>query len=174
MAIITILWYSTRSTHLKRYNDLQRDLPKSIDSRTRNMIPDSDILHVLYVPTAYVGQPVFSVRKILLLFFIWNIMGIEIMYLYSTTLTHLKRYNDLQSDLSKSFSSGTRNIIHDSNILRVLYVPTAQVRLPVFSVVEMLLISFLSNDRALGVHDPSTTLIEGYPSLRRISDFQIP
>jgi len=34
------------------------------------MIPASDILHVVYVPTTHVGVALFSVREILLLVFI--------------------------------------------------------------------------------------------------------
>jgi len=80
-------------------------------------------------------------------------MAIEAMEWYCTTSSHLERYNDLQSDVSKSFSSGTRNMIPDGVILRVLYVPTTHVGLLVFSVGEMLIITFLCNVRAQGVHD---------------------
>jgi len=172
MAIETMERYCTTSSYLERYNDLQSDVSKSFSSGTRNMIPDGDILHVVYVPTAHVGLPVFSVGEILLLVFIWNIMAIETKEWYCTTLTHLERYNDLQSDVSKSFSSGIRNMIPDGDILRVLCVPTAHFGLPVFSVGEMLIITFLCNVRAQSVYDPSTTCIKGYPFLRRISDFQ--
>jgi len=164
--------YCTTSSHLARYNELQTDVSKGYSFGTRYMIPDGDIVRVVYVPTAHVGLPVFSVGEILLLVFIWNIMAMETMEWNCTTSSHLERYNDLQSDVSKSFSSGTRNMIHDSDILRVLYVPNAYLGLPVFSVVEMLIITFLGNVRAQGVHDPSTTCIKGYPSLHRISDFQ--
>jgi len=125
------------------------------------MIPDSDIVRVVYVPTTHVRLPVFSVGEILLLVFIWNIMAIETMEWYCTTSRHLERYNDLQRDVLKSFSSGTRNMNPDGDILHVLYVPTAHVGLPVFSVWEMLIITFLYNVRAQGVHESSTLSIKG-------------
>jgi len=59
----------------------------------------------------------------------------------------------------------------NSNILRILYIPIDHVWLPVFSVVEMLIISFPSNVRAQGVHVSSTTNIKGYHFLYKISDF---
>jgi len=148
MAIEIMEWYCTTSSHLERYNDLQSDVSKNFSSVTRNMIPYSDILGVVYLPTAHVGLPVFSVGEILLLVFIWNIMAIETMQWYCTISSHFERYNNLQSDVSKRFSSETRNIIPDSDILRVLYVPTAQVGLLVFSVGETLIITFLCNIRA--------------------------
>jgi len=164
--------YCTTSSHFERYNDLQRDVLKSFSSATRNMIPGSHILHVVYVPTAHVRLPVFSVMAILLLVFIWNIIAIETMEWYCTTSSHLERYNNLQRDVAKSFPSGIRNMIPNADILYVLYVPTAHVRLPVFSVGEMLIITFLCNVGAQGVHDSSTTCIKGYLSLRIILDFQ--
>jgi len=143
MAIQTMEWYCTTSSHLERNNDLQSDVLKSFYSRTRNMISDGDIVHVVYVPTAHVGLPVFSVWEILLLVFIWNIMAIEAIETYFTTSRHLERYNDLQSDVSKSFSSGTRNMISDGDILRVVYIPTAHVGIPVFSVRGILFLAFI-------------------------------
>jgi len=71
------------------------------------MIPDVDILRVVYVPTSHVRLPVFSVVEILLLVFIWNIIAIEAIETYCTTSSHFEIYNDLQNDVSKSFSSGT-------------------------------------------------------------------
>ena len=100
MGIEAIETYSTTSSHLERYNDLPSDVSKSFSSGTRNMIPEGDILHVVYVPTAHVGLPVFSVGEILLLVFLWNIMAIETMEWYGTTWSHLERYNDLQSAVS--------------------------------------------------------------------------
>jgi len=174
MDIEAIETYCTTLNNLERYNDLQSDVSRSFSSGTGNVIPDGDILRILYVPTAHVGLPVFSVGEILLLVFIWNIMAIETMEWYCTNSGHPERYNHVQSDVSKSFSSGTINMFPDGDILRVLYVPTAHVGLPVFSVREMLIITFLCNVRAPGVHDPSTTCIKGYCSLCRISDFQFP
>ena len=70
MGIEAIETYCTTSRHLERYNDLQSDVSKSFSCGTRNMIPYGDILHVVYVPTTYVGLPVFSVGEILGLVFI--------------------------------------------------------------------------------------------------------
>jgi len=95
MGIEAIEMYCTISNHLERYNDLRRDVSKSFSSGTRNMIPDGDILRVVYVLTAYPGPPVFSIREILLLVFIWNIMSMETMEWYCTTSNHLERYTDL-------------------------------------------------------------------------------
>ena len=61
-------------------------------------------------------------------------MGIETIEWYCTISSHLETYNDLHYKVWKSFSSGTTNIIPDSDILCVVFVPTAHVRLPVFSV----------------------------------------
>jgi len=154
--------YNTTSSHLERYNDLQNNVLKSFSSRIRNTIPDSDILYLVYVSTAHMWLPVFSVSEILLLVFIWNVMVIETVELFCITLSYLERYNNLQSDVSKCFSPRIRNMISDSDILHVLYVPTAYVMLPVFSIRKMLIITFLCNVWAQGVHDLSTTCIKVY------------
>ena len=60
MGIETIECYCTVSSHLETYNDLHH---KGFSSGTTNIIPDGDILGVVYIPTAHVGLPVFSVGK---------------------------------------------------------------------------------------------------------------
>jgi len=62
-------------------------------------------------------------------------------------------------------------MIPDGDIVHIASIPTAQVGLPVFSVGEILIITFLCYVRSQGVHDSSTTYIKGYSSLRRTSDF---
>ena len=99
-------------------------------------------------------------------------MGIEAIEMYCTTSSHLEKYNNLQSYISKSFSSRTGNINPDGDILCIVYVPTSYVGLLVFSVGEMLIITLLCHVRAQDVHDSITTCIKGYHSLHRISDFQ--
>jgi len=85
MVIEAIETYCTTSSHLEKYNHLQSNVSKGFSSGTRNMIPGGDIVRVVYVPTAHVGLPVFSIREILLLVFIWNIMAIETMEWYCNT-----------------------------------------------------------------------------------------
>jgi len=143
MDIEAIEMYCTISSHLERYKDFQSDVSKRFSSETRNIIPYGDILSVVYLPTAHIGLPVFSVSKILLLVFIMNIMAIETMQWYCTTSSHFERYNDLQSDVLKNLSSGTRNMIPNGNILHIVYIPTAHVGLPGFSVGEILLVVFI-------------------------------
>jgi len=62
-AFETIEWYCTVSSHLETYNDLHHKVWKSFSCGTRIIIPDGDILHVVFVPPAQVRLPVFSVRK---------------------------------------------------------------------------------------------------------------
>jgi hypothetical protein len=59
------------------------------------MIPDGDILRVVYVPTADVRLALFSAGNILLLAFIWNIMAIKAIETDCTTSSHLETYNDV-------------------------------------------------------------------------------
>jgi len=67
-------------------------------------------------------------------------MGIKAIEMYCTISSYLETFNYLQSNVSKGFPSGTRNIIPDGNIFHIVYVPTANVRLLVFSVGYILLL----------------------------------
>jgi len=76
-------------------------------------------------------------------------MGIEVIEMYYTTSSHLERYNDPQSNVLQSFSSVIRNIISDSDILHVVYIPNAHFALPVFSFKQILLLGCISNIMAI-------------------------